>query len=223
MENNQDSKLWDSIYENIDYAPIAPYTDAIAFLARIFLKRGEGKRLLEIGCGVGQNIAYARWTMGFDIYGVDYSAQAIELARISLAGRGVDAELHVGDVTQLPYANGFFDVCIERAVIQQNRHAAGIQIVKELLRVLRPGGYLCCSIIAEGHQLYGNGEYLGNGDFHDPGHDGSRHFYARRDIMDLFSGFDLLRLSMHTRQNVMTGQTNEQYWVVEARKPETTI
>jgi SAM-dependent methyltransferase len=219
MGTYQDSKIWDSIYERSDYAPIAPYTDAIAFLARSFAKKGAGKRLLEIGCGVGQNIAYAQWTMGFDIYGIDYSAQAIELARSSLAGRGINADLRVGDVTQLPYADEFFDVCIERAVIQQNRHTAGLQIVKELFRVLRPGGYLCCSIIAEGHQLFGNGEDLGNGDFFDPGHDGLRHFYSRRDIMNLLLDFDLLRLSMHTRQNVMTGQTNEQYWVVEARKP----
>jgi ubiquinone/menaquinone biosynthesis C-methylase UbiE len=219
MNNTSNSVIWDQLYSREDYSPIAPYTDAIAFLARSFSKQGNGKRLLEVGCGVGQNIAYAHWVMGFDIFGIDYSENAISLAKLSLSHKNIQADLRVGDASRLPYESEYFDVCIERAVIQCNTLSKGAQIINEIYRVLRPGGYLCCSINAEMHSLYGNGSSLGNGDFYDPMHDGIRHFYARRDIHDLFQAFNLLRLNLHSRLDTLNGKISEQYWVIEARKP----
>jgi SAM-dependent methyltransferase len=214
----QNVEIWDAIYANPDYAPVAPYTDVVAFLARKFAKNGRKKNLLEIGCGVGQNLAYARWVMGFEIYGIDYSARVIELAKTFMATRGLEADLQVGDVQNLPYEDNFFHACIERAVIQHNEFSKVRNIVGELHRVLRPGGLLCCSFASEGHVLFGNGKNLGNGDFFDPDHDGIRHFFARRDVDEVFSNFEIERLKLATNQNMLSGKTEEQYWVVELRK-----
>lgn len=222
MPEDRSQDIWDELYKGGDYAPIVPYTDMLGFLARVFAKTGNGRRLLEVGCGTAQNLAFARWAMGFDVVGVDYSPAAIAQARAMLGARGLDAELRVADATALPFDDGCFDAVAERAVIQQNDRATGLAILAEMVRVLRPGGYLCCTLAAEGHHLFGRGEYRGDGDFYDGEHDGMRHFFSRRDVMEACASLEILRWSLHTRQDVPSGRTVEQYYVVEARKPETT-
>lgn len=215
-----DSKaIWDALYRKGDYAPIAPYTDMMVFLARAFGKDGAGKKVLEVGCGTGQNLAFARWAMGFDVYGIDYSPEAVEQAKQLFVHKGLEyGDLKVGDAGAMPFADGQFDAVVERAVLQQNSLEVAKNVVAEMGRVLKPGGGICCSLAAEGHFLFGQGDYRGSGDFFNPDHDGMRHFFARRDVLDVFAGFDLLRWSLHTRQDVLGNRTVEQYYVVEGRK-----
>jgi ubiquinone/menaquinone biosynthesis C-methylase UbiE len=213
-------QIWEALYQGGDYAPIVPYTEMLAFLARVFNKSGTGRRLLEVGCGTAQNLAFARWAMDFEVHGIDYAGSAVAAGARQLAARGLEATLVAGDATALPYPDGAFDAVVERAVLQQNDRATGLRMLGEMVRVLRPGGYLCCSLATEGHQLFGRGEYRGDGDFYNPEHDGMRHFFARRDVLEAFAPLELLRLSLHTRQDVLAGRSLEQTYVVEARKPE---
>lgn len=211
--------IWDALYRKGNYAPIAPYTDIMVFLARTLGKDGSGKKVLEVGCGTGQNLAFARWSMGFEVYGIDYSAEAVEQAKQMFAQKALEyGELAVGDAGDMPFPDAHFDAVVERAVLQQNSLEVARKVVAEMRRVLKPGGGICCSLAAEGHFLFGQGEYRGEGDFHNPEHDGMRHFFARRDVLDVFAGFDLLRWSLHTRQDVLGNRTVEQYYVVEGMK-----
>lgn len=211
--------IWDALYAEGNYAPIAPYTDIIAFLARSFARDGHGRKVLEIGCGTAQNLLFAAWSMGFEVHGVDYSETAIAQARAQFAAKGLGyGALEVADAAHLAYPDATFDAVLERAVLQQNRFEAARGILDEMRRVLKPGGVLCCSLAAEGHFLFGQGEHLGGGDFFNGEHDGSRHFFARRDILDLFAGMDITRWMLHSRQDVTGNRMVEQYHVVEARK-----
>jgi len=212
--------IWDALYTEENYAPIAPYTDIIAFLARAFARDGHGCKVLEIGCGTGQNLLFAAWSMGFEVYGVDYSETAIAQARAQFEAKGLSyGALEVADAAHLAYPDGCFDAVLERGALQHNRLAAARAIVAEMRRVLKPGGVLCCSLAAEGHFLFGQGEPLGSGDFFNGEHDGTRHFFSRRDILDLFADFELSRWMLHSRQDVVGNRMVEQYHVVEARKP----
>jgi SAM-dependent methyltransferase len=212
--------IWDALYADDNYAPIAPYTDIVAFLARSFRRDGRGHKVLEIGCGTAQNLLFAVWSMGFEVHGVDYSEAAIAQARQAFRVKGLDyGALEVMDAASLAYPDGHFDAVLERAVLQQNRLGTAAAMFAEMRRVLKPGGVLCCSLAAEGHFLFGQGENLGGGDFFNGEHDGSRHFFARRDILDLFQGLEITRWMLHTRQDVTANRTVEQFHVVEARKP----
>ncbi len=218
MDNSK--VIWNGLYQTGDYAPIVPYTDSLAMLARYFLKQGEGRKLLEIGCGIGQNLLFARWAMCFDVTGIDYSESAIARAKQNFADKGLTYEaLRVADAAATGLPDDYFDAVIERAVLQQNRFDVVTAIVREICRVLKPGGVLSCALATEGHFLFGQGESLGGGDFFNPQHDGSRHFFARRDLLQLFEPFEILRWSLHTRQDVLRNQTVEQFYLVEVRKP----
>ena len=65
----------------------------------------EPRRVLEVGCGPGEFAARLQ-AAGMDVVAVDQSEQMVELAQ----GRDVDAR--VGDVQDLPFADGAFDVAV---------------------------------------------------------------------------------------------------------------
>jgi SAM-dependent methyltransferase len=91
------------------------------------------ERLLDVACGAGGFMQSAAGR-GLDVVGVDVSPTAIELARARLA----EAELHVGDAQELPFADSSFDLVTCLGSLEHfpspERGAA------ELTRVVRPSG-----------------------------------------------------------------------------------
>lgn len=94
-----------------------------------------GERLLDVGCGSGLLATLAN-PIFREIYGVDISSTAVEIAR----KHGVNAKVHNLNDTPLPWANDFFDVVTALAVLQ---YVYDLDFVlAELVRVLKPGGRL---------------------------------------------------------------------------------
>jgi ubiquinone/menaquinone biosynthesis C-methylase UbiE len=95
--------------------------------------RGDGLRLLDLGCGTGYHMArYSK--RGFELAGVDGSEEMLKEARAANPG----VEFRQSDVDQIPYADNSFDfiLCIEvlRYLPDPSRS------IREMARVLRPGG-----------------------------------------------------------------------------------
>jgi ubiquinone/menaquinone biosynthesis C-methylase UbiE len=97
-----------------------------------------GRRLLEVGCGIGTDLVrFARG--GAIVTGVDLSSTAIDLARRNFELHGVTAaRLEVANAEALPFADASFDVVYGHGVIQYTADPAAL--VRECHRVLRPGG-----------------------------------------------------------------------------------
>jgi SAM-dependent methyltransferase len=101
------------------------------------------RRVLEVGGGPGELAARIQTELGADVVMVDVSERMVELAR----GRGVDAR--VGDVQQLPFGDGEFDVAVAAWMLF---HVPDLDRgLSELVRVLRPGGRLVAVTNAESH------------------------------------------------------------------------
>ena len=103
-----------------------------------------GLRVLDFGCGSGDiSVGLAKAIAPGELHGVDLEEAQIELAR-SLAGpAGLgNAIFHVGDVTALPFQDGFFDVahCHNTLTYVPDTQAA----LAEVKRVLKPGGLIAC-------------------------------------------------------------------------------
>ena len=97
----------------------------------------RGKRVLDVGCGAGTDLArFARG--GALVTGVDISTAAIELARKNFEQQGLQADLRVADGEQLPFDANTFDLVFAHGVIQYTPSTQ--QIVDECRRVLKPGG-----------------------------------------------------------------------------------
>ena len=73
-----------------------------------------GRRMLEIGCGRGVAlVALARLCRPAYLAGVDIDEELVAEARTMLARAGAEAELIVGDVRALPFADSSFDVVVD--------------------------------------------------------------------------------------------------------------
>jgi methionine biosynthesis protein MetW len=114
------------------------YTPEPELRSLIFEGITSGTRCLDVGCGTGNSYAVELQRRGASYVGVDISAEAVERARAA----GLDA-LVIADAAELPFAAESFDVvlCIE---VLEHLFTPD-QAVKEIHRVLRPGGRLVAS------------------------------------------------------------------------------
>jgi SAM-dependent methyltransferase len=96
-----------------------------------------GKRLLEVGCGVGIDlIRFARG--GAVVTGVDLADVSVALAQKNFEQSGLVADLCVMNGEALRFDDDIFDVVYAHGVFQYTANASNM--VNELHRVLRPGG-----------------------------------------------------------------------------------
>jgi SAM-dependent methyltransferase len=96
-----------------------------------------GRRVLEVGCGAGTDLA--RFAKGGAIVtGVDLSSSAIALARQNIDQLGLRADLREADGEHLPFANDTFDLVYAHGVVQYTANPQAL--VDECRRVLRPDG-----------------------------------------------------------------------------------
>lgn len=97
----------------------------------------KGRKLLEIGCGLG--IDLARFAQGeADVIGIDLAEVAIDLAKENFSQLGQEADLLVMNGEALEFTDESFDVVYAHGVVQYTAHAE--QMISEIARVLKPAG-----------------------------------------------------------------------------------
>ncbi len=98
----------------------------------------EGK-VLEVGPGPGVLLAKISERVPFAA-GLDLSAGMLRQARRRLLAAGRPVQLSRGDVTRIPFASGAFDAVTLTFAL--SAVPDGMAAVREMARVLRPGGRL---------------------------------------------------------------------------------
>jgi SAM-dependent methyltransferase len=99
------------------------------------------KQILDAGCGTGAILKH----LGNPAknVGVDLAPEVISLCR----RRGLD-NVREADISKLPFANGSFDAVICSSVLYHQWVKNVAEAVRELHRVLRPGGLLLVNVPA---------------------------------------------------------------------------
>ncbi len=108
------------------------------FMRRLMeFDRFKGKRLLEIGCGLGTDLLqFARG--GAQVTGVDLTPASIELVRKRFALYNLPVRAQVADAERLPFSDNSFDVVYSFGVLHHTPNTQ--QAIDEVFRVLKPGG-----------------------------------------------------------------------------------
>ena len=98
-------------------------------------------RALVVGCGRGHD-ALALASRGFSVIALDWSPSAAREARARLTGEAGPPRVLRGDVRRLPVATASVDHVVEHTCFCALDPADRPLYVREVARVLRPGGLL---------------------------------------------------------------------------------
>lgn len=147
--------IWETLRQDGVAVPRYPFDFVVVFVYRFADKnkpRGD-IRILEVGCGTGNNLWFAA-REGFAVSGIDGSPSAIDFARRRFAGEKLEGRFDVGDFTALPYADGEFDLVIDRGGLVCCGLSAGRRAVAEVRRVMRSGGYFLFNPFSSKHSCF---------------------------------------------------------------------
>jgi len=144
-----EGKHWDEVVAK-RYPPsrsliIAPGRDYCYYFNRKgmgevceFIGDVKGKKILEIGCGVGNVCVYfARG--GAEVWGCDISEGSIQVARRFAEDNQLEDRIHLGvmKIESLSYKNDFFNMVFGQSILH---HTDLPRAIKEIHRVLKEGG-----------------------------------------------------------------------------------
>ncbi len=172
-------------------------------LIDLFSERWEPPfRVLEIGCGMGANLAHIRYRFpGTEVYGIELMQQ--------VARFGTDmADIIVGDIEtmRIPYEHHYFDAVIMGDVLEHLRNPG--EVLVEMKKYLKPGGRLVAGIpnfmnisvvvpLLRGRFMYQEQGLLDRTHIH---------FFTKQEIFDMFSscGYKIIRmLKMSNREEIV--------------------
>ena len=101
------------------------------------------RRVLDFGTGTGRHTVYLA-KIGFEVYGFDWSENAVGITKKELFQQGLSANLAVWDMNNipLPYGNEFFDAVIAINVLHHTYIDKIKRTASDIARITRSGGYL---------------------------------------------------------------------------------
>ena len=98
------------------------------------------RRIGDLGCGTGEiSSRLAESYAGGEIVGLDLLPASVDLAR-NRFGHLTNLNFQVGDVTASPFADNYFDLTLNRHMLQVVPDP--IKVIREMSRITKPGGTL---------------------------------------------------------------------------------
>lgn len=110
-------------------------------LVRLVDARRIGGRVIDLGCGTGENAIYFAKS-GLDAVGVDGSPEAIRQARDKARSRGVSVRFDVADILDLDEGYEGFDTATDSGVFHVFEDQDRLRYARSVRGALRAGGRL---------------------------------------------------------------------------------
>lgn len=213
--------IWDKLFQR-EFGKY-PAEHLIRFVAQNFYhKQRHTIRILEVGCGPGANIWYLS-REGFDAYGIDGSAVAIEQAQKRLFSEGLKGTLCIGDIANLTYENDFFDAVIDNECIYSNTLFDTHLILHNIQRVLKRGGLFFSRTFSHNMYVGNDAQQVGPLEFKEAtdgpiAHTGYFRLIDKKGIASLYGTyFNLESIDKmdYTRNN---GSVTVSEWIIISKK-----
>ena len=181
--------------------------------AEVF-RRGDAKRILELGCGQGRDsLFFAR--RGFFVTAADYSAAALKTLSEEAAVRGTASRIRTAETDArkvLPFEDGSFDGCFSHMLFCMALTLKELLfLVSEIRRVLVPRGPNIYTARHKGDAHWEKGACRGEDIWELDGY--AVRFFDRRTVALLAAGFSLEEVTEFEEGDL----PRKLYYVVERR------
>ncbi len=105
------------------------------------------RTFIEVGCGAG-DLSKRLVDRGMNGVGIDYSASALEIARVNLAKyiESGQFQLRLGDLAELDESDSFFDMAVSMMVMEHIEDDR--QFLDQVCGLIKPGGHLLLGVPA---------------------------------------------------------------------------
>lgn len=168
-------------------------------------------RFLDLGCGLGRHaLQFAE--AGYDVTAFDLSRSGLDVLSATAEERGLGVELVQGDMRALPFADNTFDCLLSYHCIYHTDLMGLKQAIREIARVVRPGGELFLTLNSTVSPTYTKAgpeyrrldtrtiQYVGDG------MEGIPHCYVNaNEAAELLDGFELLQFR-HVEDHAFLGK-----------------
>ena len=148
MANEYRITRWGVVDQTTEPTTFVAYLDTVTALETMqqmkrrtydLLQVREGHHLLDVGCGVGDDVRVLAQRVGTAgrVVGVDSSKTMVAEAQKRSEGQNLPVEFVVGDAGRLEFADNTFDGCRSDRTLQHVAHPR--QVLGEMIRVARSG------------------------------------------------------------------------------------
>ena len=146
-----------------------------------------GSMILDLGSGRGL-WAFQLGEMGYKVIGIDYVKDIVDKQNEEVKNRHLEGKVAFveGDALDIPFQDVSYDAVTDWGLMQHLASADWDAYKKEILRVLKPGGYFLMVVFSKETTLFRNfnpkispaGDFDVEGVIH--------HFFTEKEIEDLF-------------------------------------
>ncbi|MEA2660915.1 MAG: hypothetical protein QOH08_487 [Chloroflexota bacterium] len=111
-----------------------------------------GGNAIEVGAGSGRLLIRLGQERPYRLVALDYAPYAVRAVRENLRRSGLQGDALFGDALALPFADASFDLVLSGGLLEHFREPG--QVIREMARVLRPGGLFYADIVPRKVSLY---------------------------------------------------------------------
>lgn len=133
----------------------------------------KGAHILDVGCGGGRDAKFFI-KKGFKVTGIDMSSVLINIAKKEVP----KANFKVKDILKLDFPVNSFDAIWGEAVILHLKRKDVSKAIKNLYKVLKPGGFLYLSVKKGKGEAYVKEKLSG-------GHERFYTYFTKKELVDL--------------------------------------
>ncbi len=121
----------------------------------------SGEKVLDIGCGTATlTLLIKRKHRDATVMGLDADGKVLEIAKTKSATSNLDIVFDHAMAFELPYSNNYFDHVFSSMVFHHLTREKKILTIKEVLRVLRLGGWFHVADWGKPHNLLSRISFL---------------------------------------------------------------
>jgi len=150
------AEAWSNYYRSLTDSYLFPNE----FVVRAFLgtypnlsmsRDYRGKRVCDVSCGDGRNLVLLH-RLGLELHATEVTPEICDITRRRLLEHKeqVRVDIHPGTNLSLPFADRHFDYMLSwnACYYMESEQSSIVDHVSEYARIMKPGGYLVCSVPA---------------------------------------------------------------------------